>query len=49
MSQSSQLARWLHQQLVLKYTFADHLKPFEMLSDATIKATGGAFFHSQCD
>jgi hypothetical protein len=30
MSHSTQLARWLHKQLVLKYTFADHLKPFEM-------------------
>jgi hypothetical protein len=30
MSHSTQLARWLHKQLVLKYTFADHTKPFEM-------------------
>jgi hypothetical protein len=30
MSHSTQLARWLHKQLVLKYTFADHLRPFEM-------------------
>lgn len=30
MKHSTQLARWLHKQLVLKYTFADHLKPFEM-------------------
>jgi len=30
MSHSTQLARWLHKQLVLKYTFADQLKPFEM-------------------
>ncbi len=30
MSHSTQLARWLHKQLVLKYTFADHLKPFDM-------------------
>ena len=27
---SSQLARWLHKQLVLKYTFADFQKPFQM-------------------
>jgi hypothetical protein len=40
MSQSSQLARWLHQQLVLKYTFADHLKPFEMRY-STIKRDSG--------
>ncbi len=30
MSHNTQLARWLHKQLVLKYTFADHLRPFEM-------------------
>jgi hypothetical protein len=30
MSHSTQLARWLHKQLVLKYTFADYMKPFEM-------------------
>ena len=30
MSHSTQLARWLHKQLVLKYTFADFMKPFEM-------------------
>lgn len=30
MSHSSQLTRWLHKQLVLKYTFADYTKPFEM-------------------
>src|SRR4051812_21123796 len=29
MSHSTQLARWLHKQLVLKYTFADLTKPFE--------------------
>ena len=30
MGHSSQLARWLHKQLVLKYTFADFQKPFQM-------------------
>ena len=30
MSHSTQLARWLHKQLVLKYTFADFGKQFEM-------------------
>lgn len=30
MSHNSQLARWLHKQLVLKFTGADLLKPFEM-------------------
>jgi len=30
MSHSTQLARWLHQQLVLKYTFANLQAPFEM-------------------
>lgn len=29
MSHDTQLARWLHKQLVLKYTFADLTKPFE--------------------
>jgi hypothetical protein len=29
MSHSTQVARWVHKQLVLKYTFAEHLKPFE--------------------
>ena len=30
MSHSSQLTRWLHRQLVLKFVFADGMKPFEM-------------------
>jgi hypothetical protein len=30
MSHSAQLSRWLHQQLALKYTFANAVKPFEM-------------------
>ena len=30
MSLTTQLARWLHKQLVSKYTFADGVKPFEM-------------------
>ena len=30
MKHRSQLARWLHKQLVMKFTFADTLKPFEM-------------------
>jgi hypothetical protein len=29
MSHSTQLARWLHMQLVIKYTFASLIKPFE--------------------
>jgi hypothetical protein len=40
MSHSTQLARWLHKQLVLKYTFAHHLKPFEMRY-STIKRDSG--------
>ena len=40
MSHSTQLARWLHKQLVLKFTFADHLKPFEMRY-STIKRDSG--------
>lgn len=30
MSHTTQLARWLHKQLILKYTFASRLNPFEM-------------------
>jgi hypothetical protein len=30
MSLSTQLARWLNKQLVLKYTFASLMTPFEM-------------------
>ena len=30
MSHTTQLARWLHKQLILKYTFASRLHPFEM-------------------
>jgi hypothetical protein len=30
MTHSTQLARWLHKQLVLKYTFASTMTPFEM-------------------
>ena len=30
MKHNTQLARWLHKQLVLKYTFAELTKPFEM-------------------
>ena len=40
MSHSSQLARWLHKQLILKFTFADHFKPFEMRF-STIKRDSG--------
>jgi len=40
MSHSTQLARWLHKQLVLKYTFAHHLKPFDMRY-STVKRDSG--------
>lgn len=40
MSHSTQLARWLHQQLVLKYTFANHQTPFETRY-STIKRDSG--------
>ena len=40
MSHSTQLARWLHQQLVLKYTFANHQTPFETRY-TTIKRDSG--------
>ena len=30
MGHTNQLTRWLHKQLVLKFTFADHFKPFQM-------------------
>jgi hypothetical protein len=40
MNHSTQLARWLHKQLVLKYTFADYTKPFEMRY-STVKRDSG--------
>lgn len=40
MSHSSQLARWLHKQLILKFTFADHFKPFQMRF-STVKRDSG--------
>jgi hypothetical protein len=40
MSHNTQLARWLHKQLVLKFTGADMLKPFEMRY-STIKRDSG--------
>jgi hypothetical protein len=40
MSHSSQLARWLHKQLALKYTFADLTKPFEVRY-STVKRDSG--------
>ena len=40
MSHNTQLARWLHKQLVLKYTFAEPTKPFEMRY-TTIKRDSG--------
>jgi hypothetical protein len=40
MKHNTQLARWLHKQLVLKYTFADYTKPFEMRY-STVKRDSG--------
>jgi len=40
MQHSSQLARWLHKQLVIKYTFAELSKPFEMRY-STVKRDSG--------
>jgi hypothetical protein len=40
MRHSTQLARWLHKQLVLKYTFADFSKPFEVRY-STVKRDSG--------
>ena len=40
MSHTTQLARWLHKQLVLKYTFAELSKPFDMRY-STIKRDSG--------
>ncbi len=40
MGHSTQLARWLHKHLVLKYTFADHLKPFEMRFSTILRDSG---------
>jgi hypothetical protein len=44
MSHSVQLARWLHKQLALKYTFASLSEPFEM-HYATIKRDSGLLEH----
>lgn len=40
MSHNTQLARWLHKQLIVKYTFAEITKPFEMRY-STIKRDSG--------
>lgn len=40
MSLTTQLARWLHKQLVIKYTFADAAKPFE-IRFSTVKRDSG--------
>jgi hypothetical protein len=40
MSHSTQLARWLHKQIVIKYTFADHTNAFEMRY-STVKRDSG--------
>ena len=40
MKHNSQLARWLHKQLVLKYTFAELSKPFDMRY-STVKRDSG--------
>jgi hypothetical protein len=40
MKHKSQLARWLHRQLALKYTFAELTKPFEMRY-STVKRDSG--------
>lgn len=40
MSHPTQLARWVHKQLLLKYTFADYTKPFEMRY-STVKRDSG--------
>lgn len=40
MSHTTQLARWLHKQLVLKFTFAEMLKAFEMRY-STVKRDSG--------
>jgi hypothetical protein len=44
MNHTTQLARWLHKQLVLKYTFASLSNPFEMLY-STIKRDSGLLEH----
>jgi hypothetical protein len=48
MSHRTQLARWLHKQLVLKYTFADHLKPFEMRHSTISRDSGLLVGYSRC-
>ena len=44
MSHSTQLARWLHKQLALKYTFASLIEPFEMRY-STVKRDSGLLEH----
>ena len=47
MSHSSQLARWLHQQLVIKYTFANHHAPFEMRYSTVKRDSGLLAFYAR--
>jgi hypothetical protein len=47
MSLTSQLARWLNKQLVLKYTFASVMNPFEMLY-STIKRDSHLLGYNAC-
>jgi hypothetical protein len=44
MSHSTQLARWLHKQLALKYTFAHYTAPFEMRYN-TVKRDSGLLYN----
>lgn len=44
MSHTTQLARWLHKQLILKYTFASRLKPFE-IRYSTIKRDSSMLYN----
>jgi hypothetical protein len=40
MGHSTQIGRWLHKQIVLKYTFADYTKPFQ-IRYSTVKRDSG--------
>ncbi len=40
MSHTAQLTRWLHKQLVLKFTFADYVSRFEMRASTVIRDSG---------
>jgi len=49
MQHSTQLARWIHRQLILKYTFASMTKPFEMRYSTIYRDSGMLSNYSRAD